>query len=44
MPAPNLTVAVPLLAIVAVGMIVDRVIFRNVELRIRRRWGLVAEA
>ena len=31
-----------MLAIVAIGMIVDRVIFRTVELKIRKRWGLVA--
>jgi NitT/TauT family transport system permease protein len=31
-------------AIVAVGMAVDRVLFRIVELRVRRRWGLLEEA
>jgi NitT/TauT family transport system permease protein len=32
-------------AIVAIGMIVDRVVFRVLELRVRRRWGLAdAEA
>lgn len=33
-----------MIAIVIIGMIVDRVLFRTVELRIRRRWGLVAPA
>lgn len=33
-----------MIAIVIIGMIVDRVVFRTVELRIRRRWGLVAPA
>jgi len=31
-------------AIVAVGIAVDQVLFRLLELRVRRRWGLAAEA
>jgi NitT/TauT family transport system permease protein len=31
-------------SIVAIGMTVDRVLFRVVELRVRRRWGLVEAA
>ena len=27
--------------IIAVGTIIDRVLFQTVELRVRRRWGLV---
>jgi NitT/TauT family transport system permease protein len=30
-------------AIVAIGMAVDRVLFRVLELRVRRRWGLAEE-
>ena len=33
-----------MLAIVAVGSVVDQVLFRLVELRVRRRWGLVEAA
>jgi NitT/TauT family transport system permease protein len=33
-----------MVAIVAVGMAVDRVLFRVLELRVRRRWGLVEAA
>lgn len=31
-----------MLAIIVVGMIVDRILFRTVETKIRKRWGLVA--
>jgi NitT/TauT family transport system permease protein len=31
-----------MLAIIAVGMVVDRVFFSTLELKVRRRWGLVA--
>jgi NitT/TauT family transport system permease protein len=31
-------------AIVAIGMTVDRALFRVLELRVRRRWGLLEEA
>ncbi len=33
-----------MVAIVAIGMTVDRVLFRVLELRVRRRWGLVEAA
>jgi len=33
-----------MLAIVAVGVVVDRVLFRVLEQRVRRRWGLVGNA
>jgi len=33
-----------MLAIVAVGVITDRLLFQTVETRVRRRWGLEAEA
>jgi len=33
-----------MLAIVLVGTGIDRLLFQSVELRIRRRWGLVAPA
>jgi NitT/TauT family transport system permease protein len=32
-----------MLAIVAVGAVVDQVLFRIVEVRVRRRWGLSDE-
>ena len=31
-----------MVAIILVGITVDRVVFQTVELRVRRRWGLVA--
>jgi NitT/TauT family transport system permease protein len=30
-----------MVAIIAIGMLVDRVLFQTVELRVRRRWGLL---
>lgn len=33
-----------MIAIVLIGVVIDRIIFRNVELRVRRRWGLVRPA
>ena len=30
-------------AIIAIGVIVDRVLFQRVELRVRRRWGLTGQ-
>ncbi|HSD22214.1 MAG TPA: ABC transporter permease [Anaeromyxobacter sp.] len=32
-----------MVAIVAIGVVVDRVLFRVLELRVRRRWGLLEE-
>jgi NitT/TauT family transport system permease protein len=40
---PALVMAV-MVAIVAIGTAVDRALFRVLELRVRRRWGLLAEA
>jgi NitT/TauT family transport system permease protein len=40
---PALVMAV-MVAIVAIGMAVDRVLFRILELRVRRRWGLLEAA
>jgi len=31
-----------MLAIILIGTAVDRFLFQTVELRVRRRWGLVA--
>ncbi|XXF78221.1 ABC transporter permease [Myxococcaceae bacterium GXIMD 01537] len=31
-----------MVAIIAIGMLVDRVLFQTVEVRVRRRWGLTA--
>jgi NitT/TauT family transport system permease protein len=39
---PALVMAV-MVAIVVIGVLVDRVLFRLVELRVRRRWGLLEE-
>ena len=32
-----------MVAIVTIGVVIDRVLFRVLELRVRRRWGLVEE-